>query len=168
MVRGQSTKTARNTRFDKNQKVWYSMKRKKAILTVNTDMVPGWLQEYFPKSGTSLPQWRTNVLIPHVIEREGVCWNKDCWKNVSDVHEGVVTRGDVQGWPNKYRVCVHVPINCVGLCKDCHKFSPSRKDVLLWAVDEYGLWVLDWFEELPFKHSPIAGLITQIRNEYGH
>jgi len=138
-------------------------KKNRAEKIVDVSMVPDWMREFFPKAGTSLPKWRTDVLIPHVLEREGVCWVEDCWKNPSDVHEGVVTRGDVQGWANKYRVQVHVPINCIALCKECHKYAPSRKEVILWAIEYYGLWVLDWFEALPFTVNPIRGLIEEIR-----
>lgn len=139
---------------------------KKKTLTVSTKMVPRWLREFFPSASTSLPQWRTDVLIPHIIERDRVCWVEGCWKNISDVHEGVLTRGDVQGWPNKYRVCVHVPINCIGLCKDDHKYAPDRRSVLLWMVNEYGMWVLDWFEKLPFTVNPIMGIIQEVRKSY--
>ena len=130
-------------------------------------MIPDYLKPYFPKPGQSLPKWRTNVLIPRVIEREnGVCWVEDCWHNISDVHEGIITRGDVQGWANKYRILIHNPVNCIGLCKDCHRFYPERRDVLLWMVNEYGLWVLDWYEKLPFKHNPISGLIEEAKQLY--
>ena len=125
-------------------------------------MIPDWLQEYFPESG-SVPQWRTNVLTPFILERDDVCWVEDCWLRPSDIHEGVVSRADVQGWKLKFRVMIHVPINCIALCKEHHKYAPDRKDVLLWSVKEYGAWVLDWFEGLPFKHSPITGIIQQVR-----
>jgi len=128
-------------------------------------MIPDWMQEYFPESG-SVPQWRTNVLIPFILERDGVCWVEDCWVSASDVHEGVVTRGDVQGWSGKkknLRIIIHNPINTIALCKEHHKYAPSRLEVLTWMVKEYGLWVLDWFEELPFTYSPITGIIQQVR-----
>lgn len=127
-------------------------------------MIPEWMQEYFPTKG-SVPQWRKNVLIPFVLERDTVCWVEGCFKNVSDVHEGVVSRGDVQGWKLKNRVVIQVPINAIGLCRECHKYAPSRRDVLQWAIREYGEWVLDWFEALPFKIYP--SVIQQVREENG-
>lgn len=132
-------------------------------------MIPDWMEEFFPVKG-SVPQWRKNVLIPLVLERDGVCWVEDCFLYPSDVHEGIVTRGDVQGWKGpkkKLRIVIHNPINCIALCKEHHKYAPSRKDVLIWSVKEYGLWVLDWFEELPFKVHPIRGILQQVREQYG-
>ena len=133
-------------------------------------MIPGWMQEYFPVKGT-VSQWRKNVLVPFVLEREdGICWVEDCWVRASDIHEGIVTRGDVQGWngkKKKLRIVIQCPINCVALCRGHHKYAPERKEILTWMTKEYGPWVIDWFEALPFKVLPIRGIITQVREQYG-
>lgn len=97
------------------------------------------------------------------MERENyTCWN--CYKTAVDVHEGVVSRGMVQGWPIKQRLLVHSPLNTIALCKDCHKYTPDRKVVFDWMIQEYGKELVLWyFENLPFKVNPIEYLLKGIK-----
>lgn len=117
-----------------------------------TPLIP----KIFWKPKGSITQWRMKVLIPFVMEREGfMCWVDACYINASDVHEGVVTRGMVQGWPIKQRLLAHNPLNCVALCKLHHKIAPSKQEVLDWMIQEYGKDLILWyFRGLPFKQFP--------------
>ena len=123
--------------------------------------IPDYLEPYFPKVGMSVGQWRTDVLIPFIMEREGhICWVEGCYQNADDVHEGIITRGDVQGLKLPYRVLAHSPVNCIALCKAHHKYAPEREVVYHWMCETYGKELVDWwFLTIPFKINPIGCLM---------
>lgn len=75
----------------------------------------------------------------------------------TDMHEGLVKKGDVQGWPEEDRSLINHPINCVVLCHVCHMRDGQTAQMTEWFV-EYKLrrgWtaedMIQWLEELPFK-----------------
>jgi len=123
------------------------------------------VKNLIPKTGTSINEWRSKVLIPYVVERENfVCWKPECYNRASDVHEALYSRNDVRGWDWNRKVLIHTPYNCIALCRDCHKNSiPDKEDVLDWMLDEYGIVVLDWCEGLPFVINPLATLLERKR-----
>jgi len=75
----------------------------------------------------------------------------------TDMHEGLIKKGDVQGWPEEDRNLINHPINCVVLCHRCHMSEGQTTQMTVWFV-EYKLsmgWrvedMLQWIDELPFK-----------------
>lgn len=78
--------------------------------------------------------------------------------NVFDLHEGIVTRGDCQGWLFEYRGLVFHEFNCFNLCRDCHtnwgEVFPREKAWEL-SCKRYGEGIVrEWYEGLPWKVGP--------------
>lgn len=76
--------------------------------------------------------------------------------NVWDMHEGIVTRGDVRGWPMIRQLLIMCALNCIPLHHTCHIDHPPQRG-LVWEVqcEFYGEQpVREWYEELPWKAGP--------------
>lgn len=102
-----------------------------------------------------------------VLEREGsVCWVADCMCQACDVHEAIVTRGDVQGWkPAKRREVIFHPFNCIALCKIHHNTAdePKAADVFDWMCGYYGrAEVTEWFAELARQFKVVPGRLRNV------
>lgn len=93
--------------------------------------------------------------------REKVLWERgfkceSCeTRQLLSIHEGIVTRGDVQGWPKPRRLLIFHEYNCFVLCMDCHKnwgeVFPREKAWEL-SCERYGEQaVREWYENLPWK-----------------
>lgn len=75
--------------------------------------------------------------------------------SVFDMHEGIVSRGDVQGWKRNKRHLIMVEVNCIPLHHDCNiNHPPSRQAVWDYQVEYYGDAVRDWYYGLPWKAGP--------------
>jgi len=103
-----------------------------------------------------------------LLERDTHC--RGCGKPLVQplihMHEGLISRGDVQGWPRKMRGQINVELNCVLLCPECNlgnatHHSPSRERVFSEHLELYGEDVLRWLKSLPFKAHPLKGLIER-------
>lgn len=72
---------------------------------------------------------------------------------IFDIHEGIVSKGDVQGWPKKKRGLINHEYNCFVVCRDCHKeHKLSREDAWKLSCERYGEdAVREWYEGLPWK-----------------
>lgn len=104
-------------------------------------------------------------LIIQVIEREqGKCWVKDCPNRARDVHEAIVTRGDVQGWKLAKRSEIFHPYNCIALCAQHHNtdLEPKSDVVYRWMVDRYGDGVRVWFENLAKEFKVVPGRLKGV------
>lgn len=111
--------------------------------------------------------WRTNILIPYIFEREQYkCWVSGCYYKVSDCHESLITRGDVQGWqPQERRILIFHPVNCIGLCKAHHstELEPSKPEVFEWMCWYYGdEFVIDWLREISLEFKVVPPFVRQI------
>lgn len=75
-------------------------------------------------------------------------------RSICDKHEGIVTKGDVQGWPKPWRVIIINPYNCVFVDRSCHKHG--MKDFFweykckLFGEEE----IRRWYYSLPFRVFP--------------
>ena len=105
-------------------------------------------------------------LIPIIVERDGLCWVADCPNRIKDVHEAIVTRGDVQGWkPSKRREIIFHPYNCIGLCDLHHNTEnePKAIDVFNWMCGYYGREVVTvWFRELARQFKVVPGRLKSV------
>lgn len=88
--------------------------------------------------------------------QKGLCI--DCGKlldkEVVDIHEALVTKGNVQGWPKPWRIIIVNVYNCVLVHRSCHGHSDSE---LVWKhkCDLFGEnEVRKWYDSLPFKKHP--------------
>lgn len=69
-----------------------------------------------------------------------------------DMHEALVSKGDVQGWPKSWKVIIFNIFNCVLIHRHCHEEWPSREEMwkykcTLFKEDE----IKKWYYSLPFK-----------------
>ncbi len=71
--------------------------------------------------------------------------------DVFDMHEGIVTRRDAQGWKNP--ALIMTELNCVPLHHMCHLDGPpSRQAVWDYQKGFYGKdALLTWYNGLPWK-----------------
>lgn len=70
-----------------------------------------------------------------------------------DMHEGIVTRRDAQGWKPTQRQMIMTELNCIPLHHGCHLDNPPSRD-LVWEYQKgyYGTSILlEWYEGLPWK-----------------
>jgi len=80
------------------------------------------------------------------------------------MHEGILSRRDVQGWPMEWRVLIMTPFNCILISREANlgldgKSPPPRARVLAEHVHMYGPGVVRWLRSLPFKSHPLRGLL---------
>jgi len=70
---------------------------------------------------------------------------------VFDMHEGIVTRGDAQGW--KHHGLIMNTFNCIPLHHSCHLDSPpSREAVWQYQREFFGSEpLMEWYTGLPWK-----------------
>lgn len=125
-----------------------------------TIYVPDDLAEWFPSIGDGVQAHRF-VLLPFILERDGVCWVTGCkGHRVSYMHEAI-RRSAVMGWRKPLRVIIQNPFNCVMLCDLHHETyrQPAPQEIADWMYDTYTDY-LPWLQSLPFKVQsahPLAG-----------
>lgn len=75
------------------------------------------------------------------------------WTRV-DVHEGIVTKGDIRGWKLAQRTLIFTEYNCVLLDHQHHlSHPPSRQAMWDLQVSRYGEEVMkEWYFGLPFRN----------------
>lgn len=117
-----------------------------------------------PQLGFTL-QWRNRILVPYIHAREQYkC--KTCYRNSEHVHEGIITRGDVQGWkPKRRRVLIFHPANTVALCHIHHNtaLEPSRLQVFDWSIDYYGKdFVYGWLESIAKEFKILPPILKEV------
>lgn len=122
-----------------------------------------------PGSNKSLEPWsRTREQLKHCLVNyeclagvPGVGYVAVCpycnIANPSDMHEGLIKKGDVQTWPEENRKLINHPINCVVICHCCHMEHGQTSYFTDWFVRwklQMG-WtaeqMMQWLEQLPFK-----------------
>ena len=73
---------------------------------------------------------------------------------IIDPHEGIVTKGDVQGWPKPWRIIIINIYNTVLVHRDCHRHGLREffweYKCELFGEDE----IRKWYYSLPFKTFP--------------
>ena len=95
-----------------------------------------------------------------LLDRDLVC--RGCgepFTSIPHMHEGMISRGDVQGWPKDRRVLIFTEYNCILLCRDCNlslngKWPPSRERIISEQHALYGPPLIDWLRGLPWKVQP--------------
>jgi len=99
--------------------------------------------------------WRQRLRIYLLDERGCIC---DCCGKIITggvaVHEGLVTRAQVPGWPFPKRGLIFSELNCILLDNQHHlAHPPSRQQVWVWQSERYGeevlkTWYLGLFEKV--------------------
>jgi len=136
--------------------------------TVPDVWVPDALAPFFPEVGADMAAHRRTLKMDYLVYRDRCC--RGCREpflgRVAHMHEGILSKRDVQGWPREWRVLINVPYCCILLCRDCNlgladKHPPPRARVLTEHVHMYGPGVVRWLRSLPFKSHPLRGLLEQ-------
>lgn len=109
----------------------------------------------FPYPGAGLNETRAILLWDLMREQKGLCVG--CGKPIQSsgpisIHEAIVTRGDVQGWPRSWRVIIHNKYNCILVHQEsCHKHG-DREKWWEYKISVYGEEEMKrWYYSLPFK-----------------
>lgn len=108
------------------------------------------------------PGWRRD-LKQQLLSRDTTC--QACGKELSgaiDLHHAIITKGDIVGWPKRWKVLIDTPLNCFLLHHSCHidGIVPSREFFWKLSCEFYTEQVVtDWVVSLPFKHIPLQGWI---------
>ena len=103
-----------------------------------------------------LGEKRRILKVSLLAERGWRCQVCGARAGITDLHEGIVSRGDVQGWDLSARLLIYHKYNCFILCRYCHReHKLSREDAWRLACSRYGeLAVREWYESLPWKAGP--------------
>ena len=80
----------------------------------------------------------------------------------TDMHEALVKRSDVQGWPDEKKILIFCEENCVILCHRCHMEYGQTSHMTEWFVDyreRQGYDLKAWLRTLPFVVTPKLGYV---------
>lgn len=78
-----------------------------------------------------------------------------CGSGANDLHEGIVWRGEAQGFDKRTRKKVFAECNSFALCRDCHLSPPPREWFFERACNRYGEDVVrDWYASFGWKVPP--------------
>ena len=122
-----------------------------------------------PAIGEQTAQIRAHVKA-QLFERDIFC--RGCGDLIQiancHMHEGMISRGDVQGWPRERRHLIFSVYNCTLLCSACNtgmegKSAPDRRLIFDEQFAIYGAPMIDWLIALPFKHRP-AWLTAKLKS----
>lgn len=74
--------------------------------------------------------------------------------NIVNVHECIVTKGDVQSWPDSWKFLINNLYNCVVVHQECHQHGNRQKwweyKCAIFGEEEMS----KWYYSLPFKTTP--------------
>jgi hypothetical protein len=115
---------------------------------------PGLMRVNLSSKG-AVREWRAR-LGAHLLRTRP--WRCDCcgevFFNRVDVHEGIVTKGDVRGWRLPQRAWIFSEYNCILLLR-AHHHPLKRQFVWDLQCKRYGEAAMrEWYESLPFKVLP--------------
>lgn len=85
------------------------------------------------------------------------CWEREIYSIPTDLHEGLVKKGDVQGWDEADRELINATENCVVLCHVCHMEEGQTTEMTEWFImykTSLGYDLVSWIKSLPFKQLP--------------
>lgn len=112
---------------------------------------------YFPDVSSWIPDTRLELYQLLMVEQNlkcTVCGEYLAPDELMDVHEAIVTRGDVQGWPKRWRSIIFCLGNCVVVHRHCHGHS-DREKTWVYKCSIYGKEEMQrWYDNLPFKVHP--------------
>ena len=136
--------------------------------TVPDVWVPDALAPFFPEVGADMAAHRERLKMDCLLQRDRCC--RGCHEpflgRIAHMHEGILSRQNVRGWPREWRVLIMTPFNCILICGEANlglggKSPPPRARVLAEHVHMYGPGVVRWLRSLPFKSHPLRGLLKQ-------
>ena len=73
---------------------------------------------------------------------------------IVDIHEGIVTKGDAQSWPDSWKFLINNIYNCSRIHRDCHRHGMKE---FYWIIkcQMFGKEKMHtWYDNLPFKQFP--------------
>jgi len=71
--------------------------------------------------------------------------------DLTDIHEAIVTKGDVQSWPDSWKFLIFNLFNCIVVHRRCHKHG-NRQHWWDYKCVIFGREEMSrWYYSLPFK-----------------
>jgi hypothetical protein len=110
-----------------------------------------------PTLSVNLSEWRKQ-LKRKLLARDVVC--RSCgeeFKQAPHMHEGIVSRAEIQKWPERWKKLIHCELNCALLCSDCNlgrsgKSPPDRYQIWIEHREVYGNDTMrEWYMSLPLR-----------------
>jgi len=97
-----------------------------------------------------ISDWRKE-LKESLLWRDTYCYcGKPLVRGVNiDMHEGLVSRGQMMGWPEELKLLTFNELNCILICHTCNIMNPpSRKRVWDDQQKRYGDELEKWYRSL--------------------
>jgi hypothetical protein len=94
------------------------------------------------------------------------CWENGVYSVPTNMHEGLIKKGDVQTWEEEDRESINAPENCVVLCPTCDMEESQTGEMTDWFIiykTSLGYDLREWVKTLPFKNLP-ALRIARLNN----
>lgn len=107
---------------------------------------------YMPPVNNWAPADRYELLTALAMLQRGVCTVcNERLTGIIDVHECIVTKGDVQSWPNGWKFLINNLYNCVVVHRACHHHG-DRQRWWNYKCKQFGKEEMErWYYNLPFK-----------------
>lgn len=124
------------------------------LLRFNEDFV--YFPEGFPRPGADR-KWVEEKLGWDLYSlQRGKCTscNEPLEVGPIDIHEALVTKGQVRGWPGPWKIIIINRYNCVLVHRACHEHG-DRESVWVHKCELFGEdEIIKWYDSLPFR-SPL-------------
>lgn len=106
----------------------------------------------FPRPGDDPLQVKSDVFWKLRVYQDAKCTVcQEYLTNPVDIHEALVTKGDIQGWPARWRIIIINPYNCVLVHRHCHAHG-DRESTWKLKCEQFGEdEIIKWYESLPFR-----------------
>ena len=80
-----------------------------------------------------------------------VCLQMLDYSRLMDVHECIVTKGDVQSWPDSWKFLINNVYNCIVPHRECHRHGDRERwwgyKCIMFGKEE----MEKWYYNLPFR-----------------
>jgi len=112
------------------------------------EFIPG-----FPQPGDNEKEVKTILQDTLTIIQNGKCpVCRESLSGIIDLHEGLISKGDIQGWPKRWKVVIFNVMNCILVHRMCHISWPNRDKIYTYKCNHFGKYRVDkWYYSLPLK-----------------
>lgn len=116
-----------------------------------------YIPEGFPQPGAEYKKVQCDLAwdLEHLQDRKCfACGEPLLHGSMIDIHEAIVTKGDVQGWPNNWKIIIINKYNCVAVHRQCHQHG-MREQAWKAKCELFGKEEMEkWYYSLPWKIGP--------------
>ena len=107
---------------------------------------------YIPDLDDWAPEDRDDLGIALFYLQDGKCpVCGEALVGLLNIHECIVTKGDVQSWPESWKILINNLFNCVYIHQHCHQHG-NRQEWWDYKCELFGKQEMEkWYYRLPFK-----------------